>query len=349
MPISVFVVGMALATLPTGWIAREYGRRAAFMTGSGLGCVAGGLGALALMQQSFWLYCLSTLCAGFYGAVVQSFRFAAADGVEPKKRPLALSWVMAGGVLGGVIGPQLVTLTMDLSPHVFFVSYLAQAAVAVMTLSILAGIDLPKPGPLERARGRPLLSIVREERFLVAVVCGVVTYMLMNLVMTSAPLAMRLCGLPISASNLAIQWHVIAMYAPSFFTGAVITRVGAPIVVAIGLVLLGACGIVGLAGLTTTHFFIGLILLGVGWNFGFVGASAMVMESHQPEERTRVQAFNDFLVFGSMAVGSFVSGGLLTEFGWAAVNWVVFPPVGAALAFLAYSRLRRSQQAPQSV
>ena len=339
VPISVFVVGMAVGSLPAGWLARVHGRRAAFLAGAGCGCLAGVLGALALVLQSFAVFCGATLLAGFYGSVVQSFRFAVADGASAAFRPRAVSWVMAGGVFAGVLGPQLVTWTMDVwSPHVFVVSYLAQAAVAVVAAAVLAGVDLPPLVRADVARGRPLREIVRQKGFQVAVVCGVVSYMLMNLLMTSAPLAMRMCGLPLASSNLAIEWHVVAMYAPSFFTGSLVARYGARRVAAAGLLLLGGAGGCGLLGITTPHFVVALALLGLGWNFAFVGASTLVLESHRPEERTRVQSFNDFLVFGTMAVGSFASGGLLTGFGWAAVNWVVFPPVVAALLFLLLSR-----------
>ena len=339
VPISVFVVGMALGTLPAGWLARVHGRRAAFLAGAGCGCLAGLLGALALIMQSFLVFCGATLLAGLYGSVVQSFRFAAADGASAAFRPRAVSWVMAGGVFAGVLGPQLVTWTMELwSPHVFVVSYLAQAGVAVVSMAVLAGVDLPPLVKADVARGRPLREIVRQKGFQVAVVCGVVSYMLMNLLMTSAPLAMWMCGLPLASSNLAIEWHVVAMYAPSFFTGSLVARFGARRVAATGLVLLAGAGACGLSGMTTTHFVVALVLLGLGWNFAFVGASTLVLEAHRPEERTRVQSFNDFLIFGTMAVGSFSSGGLLTGFGWGAVNWVVFPPVLAALLFLMVSR-----------
>lgn len=346
VPISVFVVGMALGTLPIGWIARSYGRRAAFIVGSGCGCAAGLLGAAALLLQSFGLFCVATLLAGLYGAVVQSFRFAAADGVAVSFRARALSWVMAGGVFAGVLGPQLVTWTMDIwSPHLFVVSYLAQAVVALVAMAVLSGVQLPPLSRAEVARGRPLGEIARQPRFMVAVVCGVVTYTLMNLVMTSAPLAMRMCGLEQATSNTALQWHVVAMYAPSFFTGALIARFGAVWIVACGLVLLGLAGLIGLSGVTAGHFMVELIVLGLGWNFGFVGASALVLETHRPEERTQVQSLNDFLVFGTMAVGSFSSGGLLTSYGWATVNGVVFPLVALALVFLVVSRVRRGAAA----
>lgn len=342
VPISVFVVGMAAGTLPTGWIGRNHGRRAAFLAGTGCGMAAGLLAALAIVLGSFPLYCLATLLGGLYASVVQSFRFAAADGASPAFRPRALSWVMAGGVFAGVLGPQLVTWTMDLGqPYLFAVSYLAQAVVAVVAATVLAGVDLPRPAKAERNAGRPLWVIVRQPRFVTAAVCGVVSYTLMNLVMTTAPLAMRMCGLPLSASNFAIQWHIVAMYGPSFFTGALIARFGADRVVAAGLAITLLAAATGLAGITAAHFTLGLVLLGLGWNFGFVGASAMVLETHRPEERTRVQSFNDFIVFGTMVAGSFASGHVLATLGWAAVNWVVLPPVAAAFAVLLLSGLLR--------
>ncbi len=342
VPVSVFVVGMALGTLPTGWLARAYGRRVAFMAGGGAGVLAGLIGAAALLLQSFPLYCAATFCGGLYGSVVQSFRFAAADGASAGFRAKALSWVMAGGVFAGVIGPQLVTWTMYLwSPNLFAVSYLAQAGVALLAIGVLSGVDLPRPVRAGTAGGRPLMEIMQQPRFAVAVLCGVVSYVLMNLVMTSAPLAMKMCGLPLAASNSAIQWHVVAMYGPSFFTGSLIARFGSARVVAAGLVLTACAAGVGLLGVTVPHFDVALVLLGLGWNFGFVGASAMVLECHRPEERTRVQSFNDFLVFGTMALGSFSSGQLLTALGWDAVVAVVFPPVLVALGVLvATGRLR---------
>lgn len=343
LPISVFVCGMAAGTLPTGAIARRFGRRTAFITGSGIGCIAGLIATAALLAGSFTLYCVATFLAGLYGSVVQSFRFAAADGASPGFRARALSWVMVGGVFSGVLGPQLVTWTMTLwQPYLFAASYLAQAAVALIAMAVLAGVDLPRPVRAADA-GRPLGTIIRQPRFIVAALCGVITYTLMNLVMTSAPLAMRLCGLPLSASNATIQWHVVAMYGPSFFTGTLIARFGAQRVVAAGLMLLAAAAVTGLAGIELANFTVGLILLGVGWNFGFVGASSLVLETHRPEERTRVQSFNDFLVFGTMAIGSFSSGQLLVLYGWASVNWVVFPPVAIGLGALALSRLMRGR------
>ncbi len=335
VPLSVFVVGMAAGTLPTGYIARTRGRRAAFMFGTGSGILTGLIAAVAVVLGSFGLFCVATLFGGLYASVVQSFRFAAADGATPAFRPRALSWVMAGGVFAGVIGPQLVTWTMDLwQPYLFAVSYLAQAGVALVSMIVLAGVDVPKPKPADHAGGRPLGVIARQPRFVAAVICGIVAQSMMNLVMTSAPLAMRMCDLPIVSSNWAIQWHIVAMYGPSFFTGAFIARFGASRVVMAGMAITALAAVVGLSGITETHFFVTLILLGLGWNFGFVGASAMVLETHSPQERTRVQSFNDFLVFGVTALGSFSSGQLLALHGWQSVCWVVFPPMAIAVLVL---------------
>jgi predicted MFS family arabinose efflux permease len=345
LPISVFVVGMAACTLPTGAIARRHGRRAAFLTGTGCGVLVGLLAALAVVLGSFWLFCAATFFGGAYAAVVLSYRFAAADCVPPDRRPRALSAVMAGGVFAGVIGPQLVTYTMDLwPPHLFAATFLAQAAVAAVSALVLLGVRVPMPTTAEAAGGRPLGAIVRQPRFMTAVICGVVSYTLMNFVMTAAPLAMRLCGLSQESSNLGLQWHMIAMYAPSFFTGRLIARFGAPRIVAAGLALTAASAAVGLTGVDVAHFWLTLILLGVGWNFGFVGASALVLECHRPEERTRVQSLNDFIVFGTMALGSFSSGSLLTAYGWGTVLWVSFFPLAAAVAALvAMASSRRGQ------
>ncbi|WP_186395843.1 MFS transporter [Stappia sp. TSB10GB4] len=345
LPITIFVVGMAACTLPAGVIAQRHGRRATFLLGTVCGVLVGLLAALAVIIGSFWLFCAATFFGGAYGAVVLSFRFAAADCVPADKRPRALSLVMAGGVFAGVIGPQLVTHTMYLwMPYMFAATFLAQAAVAALSAVILAGIRLPMPTAEERSGGRPLALIIRQPRFLIAVTCGVVSYLLMNFLMTAAPLAMQLCGLSQESANLGLQWHVIAMYAPSFFTGSLIARFGAPAVVAAGLALIGASAAVGLTGLEVTQFWLALILLGVGWNFGFVGASALVLECHRPEEKTRVQSLNDFIVFGTMAFGSFLSGGLLTAYGWNAILWLSFVPlVFAFLALAGSGRVRAAK------
>ena len=342
VPISLFVVGMALSTLPAGWIARRRGRRATFQLGSGLGVLGGLINALAVWRGDFALYCLGTALCGGYAAVAQSYRFAAADTASDAFKPRAVSWVMAGGVAAGFVGPQLVQNTMNLwAPYLFAASYVGQAAVALLAMSVLSTVDIPPPAAADLRAGRPLRVIATTPRFLVAALCGVVSYALMNLVMTAAPLAMKMCGHDVSDSNLAIQWHIVAMYLPSFVTGRLISRRGPERIVVAGLVLIALSAVVGLAGITVAHFWIGLILLGVGWNFGFIGASAMVLTAHRPEERNKVQSFNDFLVFGTMAVGSFSSGQVLVNWGWDWVNWITFPPVALALAVLAMVGLRR--------
>ncbi len=343
LPISIFVVGMAACILPVGAITRRHGRRAAFLAGTGAGVLAGLLAMLAVIAGSFWLLCLATFFGGSYAAVVLSFRFAAADGVEPKRRARALSLVMAGGVAAGVVGPQLVTLTMHIwPPHMFTATFLMQAAVAAVSAFVLLGVRLPMPTAEEVAGGRPLAEIVRQPRFVAAAITGAVSYTLMNFLMTAAPLAMHMHGHAQEAANLGLQWHVIAMFGPSFFTGNLITRYGAGRIAALGLALIGLSAAVGLGGPDIAHFWGTLILLGVGWNFGFLGASALVLECHRPEEKARVQSFNDFIVFGLMAIGSFSSGGLLSAYGWNVVLWGSFLPLALAVVALLAAMQRRN-------
>ena len=346
VPLSMYVLGLAAGTLPTGAISRRYGRRIAFIIGTGCGALTGLLGSFAILHASFPLFCLATFLGGLYGSVAQSYRFAAADGASAAFRPKAVSWVMAGGVFAGVLGPQLVQWTMDIwPPYLFAFSFIVQAAVALVAMGIVAGVDAPRPAPADLHGGRPLLTIVTQPRFIAAALCGVISYPMMNLVMTSAPLAMKMCGLSVSDSNFGIQWHIVAMYGPSFFTGALISRFGAPKIVATGLFLEAVAAAIGLSGITAMHFWATLFVLGVGWNFSFIGASALVLETHRPNERNKVQAFNDFLVFGMMAIGSFSSGQLLASYGWDAVNMVVFPPVLVGLAVLSFASLARRRKA----
>src|ERR1700710_2112117 len=342
VPLSMYVLGMAAGTLPTGAISRAYGRRVSFFIGTGCGALTGLLGAFAILHASFPLFCCATFLGGLYGAVSQSYRFAAADGASAEYRPKAVSWVMAGGVFAGVLGPQLVQWTMDIwPPFLFAFSFVVQAAVALVAMAVLSGVDAPKPAAADLHGGRPLLEIVRQPRFVAAAMCGVIAYPMMNLVMTSAPLAMKMCGLTVSDSNFGIQWHIVAMYGPSFFTGSLIARFGAPRIVALGLSLEAVGAMIGLSGITALHFWACLIVLGMGWNLAFVGASALVLETHRPQERNQGQAFNDFLVFGMMAVGSFSSGQLLANYGWGGGDLVVYPPVLLGLAVLTLASFAR--------
>ena len=253
-----------------------------------------------------------------------------------------MSWVLAGGLFAGFIGPQLIIFTKDFwAPYLFAATFLGQAVVAVLAGLVLTFVRLPKPtAQAAKTTGRPLSEIVRMPRFLIAVVCGVASYATMNLVMTSAPLAMVDCGHSVTSAALGLQWHILAMFGPSFFTGSLIVRFGVFRIVLVGLGLLVASLLVGIAGITIAHFWTALILLGLGWNFAFIGATTMVTECHRPEERNKVQAFNDFLVFGSMAIGSFASGKVLATAGWAMVNQVVLPVVLGAAVLLVWLSVR---------
>jgi MFS family permease len=346
LPISIMVVGTWAGTLPVGFLVRRFGRRSAYQIGATVGCLAGLIGYTAVIQGSFALYLAATFCAGLYQASHQSYRFAAADTAAADFKGKAVSWVLAGGLFAAFLGPQLVILTKDLiPPYLFAASYLGQAATAVCAVLVLSLVRSRGPiAPLVPGRARPLAEIARQPRFIVAAACGTASYALMNLMMTAAPLAMFDCGHSVRNAALGIQWHVLAMYAPSFVTGGLIARFGAIPIVAIGLALLAASALVGFDGITVAHFWSALALLGVGWNFAFVGATTMLLDCYRPEERTKVQSFNDFLIFGTMALGSFASGAMLANFGWHIVNLVMLPVVAAAGAMLAWLALRERPQ-----
>jgi len=339
LPITCMVLGMWLGTLPVGALARRFGRRFALMTGSGFGIASGLISYSAVMTGQFWLLLLGAFCGGLYASSMQSYRFAATDTASEGYRPKAVSWVLAGGVFAAFIGPQVVIFTKDLlPPYLFAASYLGQTMLATMAMLVLTFVKVPPVAREKNNNARPLFEIVRAPRFIVAVACGVASYSMMNLVMTAAPLAMVGCGHSVTDAQLGIQWHVLGMYAPSFLTGSLIARFGITRITGIGLGMIALTAVVAITGLSVAHFWTALVLLGVGWNFAFIGATNMVTQTYRPEERTKVQAFNDFLIFGSMAVSSFSSGQLLAYFGWQAVNEVIFPTIfiaGALLAWLA--------------
>jgi predicted MFS family arabinose efflux permease len=343
LPISIFVLGMWMGTLPMGVLARRLGRRNALQIGTVCGVLTGLICCVAVLQGSFLLFNIGAVFSGFYASGHQSYRFAAADTASDEFRARAISWVLVGGIFAGVVGAQLVIATQNLwPPYLFAATYIGQSALALIAGAVLMFVNIPKPPPRSVVGdGRPLLEIARKPRFIVAVVCGVAAYSMMNLVMTSAPLAMVMCNHSVTDATLGLQWHVLGMYAPSFFTGTLIARFGLERVTGLGFALIIVAAAIGIAGISLWHFWIGLALLGVGWNFAFIGATTMVTHCHRPNERNKVQAFNDFLVFGSMAIGSFSSGQLLASFGWATVNEVVFPVVLAAGALLVWSGLRR--------
>jgi MFS family permease len=342
LPLSILVLGTWLGTLPLGMLARRLGRRSALQIGTVCGVITGLICCTAVLQGSFLLFNIGAVFSGFYATAHQSYRFAAADTASEAFRPKAVSLVLLGGVAGSVVGPQLVIATKDFwPPYLFAASYIGQSVLALIAGGVLALVNIPKPPPRSVVGdGRPIFEIAKEPRFIVAVACGVAAYSMMNMVMTSAPLAMVMCNHSITEATLGIQWHILGMFAPSLVTGTLIARFGIARMAGIGLALIVVAAAIGIAGVSVWHFWIALALIGVGWNFAFVGASTMVMQCHRPNERNKVQAFNDFLVFGSMAISSFSSGTLLVNFGWSAVNEVVFPVVLAAAALLTWGVLR---------
>ena len=347
LPVSLLQFGLAAGTLPAAFLMARLGRRNAYLIGGLVGAVAGCIAAIGIAMGSFLVFCLGTASAGLYSSYVNSYRFAAADDVPVADRTRAISWVMSGGIAGGVIGPQTVIWTRDLIPSAPYAGgFLGQAALALISILVLANLRAPRPQPAaEMPPGRPLREILRQPRFMFAVTAALITYGLMSLVMTAAPVAMVAeCGLSVSSATLGIQWHILAMFGPSLLTGRLIARYGKVPVTSAGVLLLVAAAIVGLTGRDVPHFWFALVLLGLGWNLGFIGATAMVTDCYRPEERAKVQAANDLLVFGTVAVASFSSGGILGTGGWDAVNWLVLPFCGVALAALALAW--RSEAAP---
>ncbi len=354
LPISMIVLGSMLSATPVSAIMQRYGRRTGFF----LGAVGGALGALVaaygLSVASFPIFLLGSLLTGIYMSAQGFYRFAAADTASEGFRPKAISYVMAGGLVSAVIGPQIVKLTADAYVVPFLGTYLAVIGLNVMGSMLFMFLDIPKP-PLPAAdapRGRSRMELLRTPRIAVAVICALVSYALMNLVMTSTPLAVIGCGLsgdllPLSetqglsegelrkkfldlASNV-VTGHVLAMFAPSFFTGHLIARFGVEKIVGTGIAILAGAGLVALSGVQVENFYIALILLGLGWNFGFIGATTMLAGAHAPHERGRMQGLNDLLVFGGVTVASLASGGLMNcsggsaVEGWAAVNYAMVP------------------------
>ena len=333
LPISLIVLGSALSARPLSGFMQRHGRRPGFI----LAVICGALGALVqamgLWQGSFLLFCSGSLLTGVYMAAHGFYRFAATDTAPPEFEARAISWVMAGGLAAAIIGPALVRWTNDITAVPFLGSYAAIMLLNLLGPLIFAFLDIPRPPapPSGPQQGRPLSEILRLPQVAVAMICGMVAYSLMNLVMTSTPLAVVGCGFaPENAADI-VSAHVLAMYAPAFFTGALIARFGPVAIVATGLAILMAAGAVGLSGVELTQFFLALVLLGIGWNFGYIGATAMLARAHRPEERGRVQGVNDLFVFGGVFLASLSSGGLMNcsggtpQAGWSAVNLAMIP------------------------
>ncbi|OBQ80534.1 MULTISPECIES: MFS transporter [unclassified Mesorhizobium] len=342
-PVTGFNLGVALGALPAAAIIRRLGHRGGFMTGTIVTALGGLIATLALFQASFWLFAFGLGVIGVGGAFVQQFRFAAADNAPPQFKARAISFVLAGGIVTAILGPQIVIYTGDLlAPVMFagsFASILVLAAIGAIILSFLhTSRRTSSAAEAAASDARPLVEIATQPRFVAALFCAVGSYALMSFVMTGAPLAMVGCGLSTDDATLGISWHVMAMFGPSFFTGSLIHRFGAERIVAIGLVLLIACAVVALSGLALWQFWTALILLGLGWNFGFIGATAMVAASYHPSEKGKVQGFHDFVLFGSVAFASLMSGAVYNAWGWTMLNWIVFPVV--VLCFLALGTLK---------
>lgn len=342
-PVTGFNIGVAVMALPAAMIMRKIGRRNGFMAGAVVGILAMLLAVQAIMQQSFWMFVAALMLAGSSNSFVQQYRFAAADRGTKEFKAKAISYVLIGGVAAAVIGPQLILRTKDfLEPVPFAGAFLwgiGLFAISLVVMQFLATGHPPKLAEeLSDKPQRSLIEIMSQPKFIVAVLCATSSYALMSYVMTAAPLAMIACGFDINDATWGIQWHVMAMFVPSFFTGHLIARFGKERIIAIGLVILVACGLVGLNGITLSHFYLGLILLGIGWNFGFIGSTALVTETYEPHEKNKAQGANDFILFGSVAIASLLSGYSLNHMGWEFLNWIIFPIVALCLAALWWLR-----------
>ncbi|MBU9698346.1 MFS transporter [Rhodobacteraceae bacterium HSP-20] len=346
LPITAAVIGSMLTATTISAFMQRHGRRAGFAVGALGGGIGGALGALALLQQSFVLFVIAALFTGIYMSAQGFYRFAAADTASDSYRPKAISLVMAGGLLSAVVGPQLVKVTAEAMVIPFLATYLAVMALnlAGVFLFLLLDIPAPRPAATGSPAGRSRAELVRTPRIAVAMICATVSYALMNLVMTSSPLAVVGCGFTKGDAADVVTAHVLAMYAPSFFTGHLIARFGAERIVALGLTILAAAGAVAIAGVHLENFFIALALLGLGWNFGFIGATTMLTAQQAAEEKGRLQGLNDLVVFGGVTLASLSSGGLMNcsggtvQAGWQAVNFAMLPFLvlaGGALIWLA--------------
>jgi len=346
LPISLIVLGSMLTATPLSSFMQAYGRRAGFWVACGAGAVGATISAYGLMLGSFAVFLLGSLLTGVYMSANGFYRFAATDTATPEFRPKAISYVMAGGLLSAVFGPQLVSLTAEAMPVPFLATYLGVIGLNFAGMVLLSALDIPTPeAPRKDApQGRARMELLTSPVIAVAIICGTVAYALMNLVMTSTPLAVVGCGFATSDAANIVSAHVLAMYAPSFFTGHLIARFGARAIVGTGLAILAAAGAVAISGVDLAQFYIALILLGIGWNFGFIGATSMLTESHSPEERGRVQGMNDMIVFGGVFLASLSSGTLMNcaggtaETGWQMVNLAMLPFLvlaGGALIWLA--------------
>jgi MFS family permease len=345
-PVTGFNVGVALGAIPAAWLLRNMGGRNGFMAGALLTAMAGALAATALFQGNFWFFVAALALLGVGGAFVQQIRFAAADNSPSEFKAQAISWVLAGGIVSAILGPQAVIFTKDMfAPIQFAGAYLAIIGFAIAGIALLfplrlAAIRTSAEVKADLADARPLGEIVSQPQFIVALICAVGSYALMSFVMTGAPLAMVGCGFSVTEATLGIQWHVLAMFGPSFFTGKLIAKFGVQKIIVIGLLILVVCAGVAMAGIELWNFWLSLILLGLGWNFGFIGSTALFTSTYRLSEKGKVQGVHDFILFGSVALSSLFSGKILDDFGWNTVNAIIFPVVLVCLLSLVFLNLR---------
>lgn len=349
LPVMAYVVGGALSTGVVARTQQRFGRKGSFQAGLVVALLSALMCAYAAISRNFWLLCFTTLVAGYYNANANLYRFAAAELAGSTAPEKAVSWVMAGGLLGAVVGPNLAARTRNVLEVPFAGAYIALAGVALLGLVVLSFITFPAPEARKAgiSGGRPLAQIMKQPVFIVAAAAGALSYGVMNLLMAATPIAMQQCALPFSDAALVLQWHVIGMFVPGFFTGNLIKRFGALAIMGVGVVLNLVCVAVALSGLDLQQFLVALFLLGVGWNFLFTGSTTLSLSTYRPEERDRAQGALNFFVFATLAASSFSSGVLVTTQGWALLNYGSLVPltlIAAALLWLAI-RLKTARRA----
>ena len=348
LPIAAMVVGTAIASLPAAILMRRFGRRAGFLTGAALGLAGSLLCAFALQQQSFSLFIAGHLLLGSYQGFANYYRFAVVEAVDASHASRAIAWVIAGGVVAAFLGPQLGQWGRDwMAGSLFVGSYLAQGALSLAALAILTQVQLKPVAVAESTAPRHLREILAQPALQSAIIGAAIGYAVMIMVMTATPLAILGCGLPGASVTPVIQWHVVGMFAPSFFTGSLIKRYGAPRIMQIGFILLLGHVTITLLGVEFLHFLSALILLGVGWNFAFIGGTTLLTQTYRPSEQLKVQAINEFAVFGLVAMATLSAGWLYDRFGWFMLNLTVAPfLIIALLSTLAIERRLRLQGKP---
>jgi MFS family permease len=353
LPITAYVLGSALVTMPAAQYMKRHGRKQGYLVGAFAALIGTIMAFFAMQTQSIELLCVGTFIAGIYPAFSSSLRFAAAEVAEvakPSHKAVAISWVLAGGIAGGVIGPELSKLTRTALPALFSATYLSLAAFAILSMLLTRWLQIPKTDPIAAAGpARPLLEILRQPSCWIAVMAAMAAYGVMNLLMVATPLAMAVCKMPYSSAALVLEWHVIGMFAPGLFTGALITRFGVYRIMLLGCALMLACSALALAGIELMNFLIALFVLGVGWNFLYTGATTLLTNAYRPSEKARVQGFNDLCVFVTMITSSFSSGALLYSNGWNLLHLLAIPFVVFALLAIVWLAVKQSWQvAPAS-